>query len=389
MEIEYKLPDRKHEDWKYYDPSDYERNLAEISSEIKKDDLNQSELVKIVDKYVFREAVKSLIVTVNGHYRPDLSNFTNEDLEISSVDEAFFVKVKKDKVISTPVQVLHISNRNTFNQIRSVIDLEQNSMLDVIVTYVGLEDSCYIANARIDCNLAANARLHFDKIQNDSHKAVSLYNLNVKLERDADFQFNAFHFGAQSGRDEINVDLNGKNANADLSGLYVVSGKRKSHQVIKVNHNQSHCTSSQLFKGLIDDEARAEFNGMIDVKRDAQLTNATQLNNNLLLSDKAHVDSRPQLNILADDVKCAHGSTIGQLNEEELFYLQSRGLSKEDAFTTLTYSFCEQVLQKIKLASCKNYATNLAFQKISKDSHDETVAKLAQNDKFKKSRYTK
>lgn len=414
------FPNKKNESWKYYDFKDLFANGESIFSEAQasnKEELEKTALVKLVDKYVFRESAENLIVTVNGVYREDLSNFSNKDLEISDlnstdskilqdkeenqlgdkylralntlfIDNAFFIKVAKDKKIDKAVQVLHISNQNSFNQIRSIIELEENSSLDIIVNYVGLKDSKYVSNAIIDCHLAKNSRMNFAKIQSDSMHAVTLYNLNAKLERDSNFHFSSFHFGAQSSRDEITVDLNGTNAHADLNGLYVVNGNRRTHQKVVVNHNVERCTSNQLYKGIVADQAKAEFNGAIEVKRDAQLTDAKQLNNNLLLSDKAHVDSRPQLNILADDVKCAHGSTVGQLDEEELFYLQSRGFSKADAFTTLTYSFCEEILQKIKLESVKNYATNLAFNNIS-SGNDTTVSKLAQNDKFKKSRYSK
>jgi Fe-S cluster assembly protein SufD len=413
------LPDRKNESWKYYDFKDLLSNSENIFAQaetFKKEELEQKDLVKIVDKYVFRESIDNLIVTVNGVYREDLSNFNNKDVQISNlnsgdtkpfslieknqtgdpylrslntlfIDNAFFITANKGVNVEKAIQVLHISNQNSFNQIRSVIELEENAEMEIIVNYVGLEDSNYISNAIIDCKLAQNARLKFDKIQSDSKNAVTLYNLNAVLERDSDFNFSAFHFGAKSSRDEITIDLNGQNANADLNGLYVVNKDRKTHQKITVNHNVERCTSTQLFKGIISDEARAEFNGMIEVKKDAQLTDAKQLNNNLLLSAKAHIDSRPQLNILADDVKCAHGSTIGQLNEEELFYLQSRGLTKDDAFTTLTYSFCEEILNKIGLESVKNYATNLAFNNIASNESD-LLAKLAQNDKFKKSRYS-
>lgn len=413
------FPNNKNESWKYYSFQDLFSNSENIFSEketFKEEELDKKDLVKLVDKYVFRESSENLIVTVNGIYREDLSNFNSKEVQLLSlvndpetllnkeentlgdeylrslntlyIDNAFFIKVRKDLKLDKAIQVLHISNQNSFNQIRSIIELEENASMEIIVSYVGLEDSNYISNAIIDCYLAKNSNLTFEKIQNDSNNAVTLYNLNAKLERDSNFDFSSLHFGAKSSRDEITVDLDGANSHADLNGLYVVNGDRKTHQKITVNHNAPHTTSNQLFKGIVSDTARAEFNGMIDVKRVAQLTDAKQLNNNLLLSDKAHVDSRPQLNILADDVKCAHGSTVGQLDDEELFYLQSRGFTKPDAFATLTYSFCDDVLKKIQLESVRNYATNLAFNNIS-TGESSVLSKLANNDKFKKSRYSK
>ena len=204
--------------------------------------------------------------------------------------------------------------------------------------------------------------------------------------RDSDFEFNSFSFGALSSRDDINIDLREEAASAQVNGLYVVNQDRKSHHKVCINHLAAHTESQQLFKGLLQDQARAEFNGLIDVARDAQKINAEQLNNNLLLSKHAHIDSRPQLNILADDVKCAHGSTVGMLDPEELFYLQSRGLTEAEAKAILTYSFCQEIINKIDIESGRNYASNLAFSSLG-SSDNQVLASLAGNTKFKHSRY--
>jgi Fe-S cluster assembly protein SufD len=156
-----------------------------------------------------------------------------------------------------------------------------------------------------------------------------------------------------------------------------------------VNHRAGHSTSEQLFKGLLQGKSRAEFNGLIEVYRDAQQTNATQLNKNLLLSKDAHIDSRPQLNILADDVKCSHGSTVGSLSAGELFYLQSRGLDEMSAKAILTYSFARELISKIAVESAQNYATNLAFSSLrsQEDDSSATLDALADNNRYKKARY--
>ena len=303
----------------------------------------------------------------------------------------FLLDIKEGHKEARPLQILHISNKNHFNQIRSLIHVGKNAEQDIIVNYVGFEDSRYFTNAVIECYLDNGARLKLDKIQNDSKNATRLYNFYASLNRDSNFEFNSFSFGAKSSRDDIEVDIEASGAHASVNGLYVLNGSRKSHHKVTINHKVSHSTSEQLFKGLLLDESKAEFNGLIEVFRDAQKTDATQLNKNILLSPNAHIDSRPQLNILADDVKCAHGSTIGKLDQEELFYLMSRGLSKEEAQIILTYSFCQELIDKIKLSSVKNYAANLAFSSMkAKDSGlSKTLELLADNSKFKKSRYEK
>jgi Fe-S cluster assembly protein SufD len=142
-----------------------------------------------------------------------------------------------------------------------------------------------------------------------------------------------------------------------------------------------------MFKGLLDDSSKAEFNGLINVAKGAFQTDSTQLNKNLLLSEKAHIDSRPQLNILNDDVKCSHGSTVGNLDEEQLFYLESRGLSSEGARAILTYSFCQELIKRISIESARNYASNLAFANISKQEEGSLIfSTLAENSKFKRYR---
>ena len=425
------FPTRKHEDWKYYNFSDILDSGFNLDHPIETElssGISKTELVKIVDKFVFRESVENLIVTVNGAYSEELSNFNNDSIKIlnfnSSEDleknpwakercaklfakdlenetryfkilntllmaNGFLLEIPDNHKQEAPLQILHISNQNHFNQIRSLIHAGKNSEQDILVTYVGLEDSKYFTNAVIECHLDDGAKLKLNNIQNESKDSTRLYNFHASLSKDSNFEFNSFSFGAKSSRDDIEVDIEGSGAHASVNGLYVLNGSRKSHHKVTINHKVPNCTSEQLFKGLLLDESKAEFNGLIEVFKDAQKTNATQLNKNLLLSNKAHIDSRPQLNILADDVKCAHGSTIGKLDKEELFYLVSRGLSKEEAQIILTYSFCQELIDRIQLSSVRNYTANLAFSSMkAKDSNlNKTLSLLAENSKFKNSRY--
>lgn len=413
---ELRFPNNKEEDWKYFNFSDILNFKDDTNA-----GLTEAEIASLINKYVYKETSGQLIVTIDGNYRKDLSNFESNDIivanfnranelnpELKSITESLFASgleqessyfktvntvlmdngfllyIKPNSHSDKPVQILHISTKNNFNQIRSLIYAGKNSQTNLIVNYIGVGQ--YLTNAVIETKLEAGSRLKLSKIQNDSKEATCLYQLNASLMRDSDFEFNSFSFGAQSSRDDITVDLEQEAANAQVNGLYVVNQDRKSHHKVCINHHAAHTTSQQLFKGLLQDQAKAEFNGLIDVARDAQKINAEQLNNNLLLSSGAHIDSRPQLNILADDVKCSHGSTVGKLNPEELFYLQSRGLTDQEAKAILTYSFCQEIINKIDIESGRNYASNLAFASLG-SSKSEVLASLAGNSKFKHSQY--
>ena len=187
--------------------------------------------------------------------------------------------------------------------------------------------------------------------------------------KNSNFEYNSLDLKANHSRDNIKVDLLEPGAHSDLSGFYILNKDRKAHNIIKVNHLAPNCTSNQLYKGIISDSARAEFNGEINVSEGANGTNATQLNKNLLLSNNAHIDSRPQLSILADDVKCSHGSTVGELDEDEIFYLLSRGIKKDDALAMLTLSFCEEIIQKVTIDSAKQHIRNLTLENLDTKIH--------------------
>ncbi len=427
------FPSNRDEDWHYYDFKDIldvEYNIEKSSQKENQISLSKQELNQIIEKYVFKETVNNFLVTFNGAYSEEYSNFdfSNEEIKIINFNDTedlshdreaktliekyfasgiksedkyfklvntlllrngFFLNIKENYHSDKPLQILHISNQNSSNQIRSLIYSGKNSQLNLLVTYVGLEDSKYFTNAVIECFLDQGSKLKLDKIQNESQEATRLYSYSAKLERDSEFEFNSFSFGAKSSRDDIEIDILGTNAKAKANGLYVLNKDRKSHHRVVINHKVPHTTSEQLFKGLLQGKSKAEFNGLIDVSKGAEKTDASQLNKNLLLSKDAHIDSRPQLNILTDDVKCSHGSTVGRLNQEELFYLESRGLNEVDAKTVLTYSFCKELIDKIDMASARNYVSNLAFANLrdgTKEDGLDTLALLAENSKFKKSR---
>ena len=403
------FPNRKIEDWKYYDFSPILDNFLSFDT----CKITQIEKESLKD-FLFPECEKNLLVTVNGHFSEKLSNFSfsKEDISILNFNDpeqlksyqglddlvekyfaegienesnffkacntallsnAFLLKVKEGVQLKETLQILHISNEHCFNQTRSLIHLGANSKINIIVTYVGLAEIPFVNNAVIETVLEEGSELVLDKIQDDTQKGILLYDLKAKLLKNSRFEYSSLNLKANSSRDKISVDIDEEGAHADINGLYILNGERKAHNVITVNHNVGNSTSSQLFKGILSDKARAEFNGAINVARDANGTDAEQMNRDLVLSDEAHVDSRPQLNILADDVKCAHGSTIGDLEEDEIFYLLSRGIKKDDALAMLTLSFCDEVIQKVKIESARQHIKNMALENLDTQMHKANI----------------
>lgn len=419
------FPNKKSESWKYYNPEQIlEANFALNLGNQGISEENKARYQELISQHVYTETTNSLLVTIDGAFSPKLSNlsaFNQKDLKIlnfndpeqmaaepesQAIVEKHFAKNIKDennffKAINTALMskgflldvkdnfhsentlhVLHISHSNSFNQTRSLINIGKNAELKIIVNYIGLDDAQYFTNAAIEVFLADNAKLKLNKIQNESRSAIQMYNLYAELNRDSNFEFNAFSFGSSVSKDEIIVDVNQSGAHASINGLYVLQKQRRSHNEVVMNHNVSNTTSGQVFKGLLYDQSRSEFYGVVNIAKDAQQVDAAQLNKNLLLSDQAHADSRPQMNIYADDVKCAHGATVGQIDEEELFYLQSRGMSKNEAITMLTYSFCDELIKNVELESARDVLAKLAVKNLSQGLvliKDEPVTKQCLN----------
>ncbi|MEB3315743.1 MAG: Fe-S cluster assembly protein SufD [Candidatus Melainabacteria bacterium] len=407
------FPQKSSEDWKYYDSQPILENFFTLDiCEINKLDK------EIIRKHKFPECSENLLVTVNGYFSKELSSTSLTNQNISIIDfndpdqlkkhpteeeiinqhfaykinqeESFFkacntalmsngflLSVPDDTEIEETIQILHFSNESCFNQTRSLIYLGKNAKLKIIVSYIGLANSHFVNNAVVELILSEGAHFKLDKIQDDTQQGILLYDLYARLMKNSSFEYNSLDLKANHSRDNIKVDLLEPGADADLAGFYILNKDRKAHNIIKVNHLVPNCTSNQLYKGIISDSARAEFNGEINVSEGANGTNATQLNKNLLLSHNAHIDSRPQLSILADDVKCSHGSTVGELDEDEIFYLLSRGIKKDDALAMLTLSFCEEIIQKVTIDSAKQHIRNLTLENLDTKIHTaNTVHKL-------------
>jgi Fe-S cluster assembly protein SufD len=211
----------------------------------------------------------------------------------------------------------------------------------------------YLTNTVIDLDLADGARIQHFKIQREEPNAFHIATTTANLGASSHYDTTTINFGAAISRHGIEVRMDHEGAECLVDGLYMVDGNQHTDTHSLIDHRQPHCSSHQLYKGILDGKSRAVFNGKVFVRHGAQQTDAKQTNKNLLLSPEARVDTKPQLEIFADDVKCAHGAAVGQLDREELFYLESRGIRPALARNLLTYGFAEEVIEKIKIDSIK------------------------------------
>jgi Fe-S cluster assembly protein SufD len=386
------FPTVDREEWKY-------TNVAAIAKAKFEPAFERREETTALDAaqlqlFTYPEAHLSQLVFVNGFYRPELSSTKSLPGEMAVLDIADALKVEKySGIIREQLARSADSNENAFTalntafiasgaflfipegvQVESPVHLlflsdgrdapvasfprvlivaERGSTATVIESYAGVGEKAYFTNAVVEINLADGARLNHYKVQRESTEAFHVATTQATLGRASSFNSTTITLGARLSRHDINVMLDQEGAECWVDGLYIVGEDQHTDTHSLIDHRQPHCTSHQLYKGILDGKSRAVFNGKVFVREGAQQTDAKQTNRNLLLSNEARVDTKPQLEIFADDVKCAHGATVGQLEEEELFYLISRGLNPEIARNLLTYGFAEEVIEKIKVESIK------------------------------------
>jgi Fe-S cluster assembly protein SufD len=231
---------------------------------------------------------------------------------------------------------------------RVFVHLDRRAEAGLIEVYAGREGGRYFSNAVSDVRLEEGARLSYCKVQSEATGGVHIGTTRVHQKRDSYCENFQFSFGAGLSRQDLHVGLEGEGAETVLDGLYMVGGKQHVDNHTSIEHVVGHTTSEQLYKGILDGDARAVFNGHVRIHQDAQKSNSSQLNNNLLLSPRAEADTKPELEIYADDVKAAHGATIGRIDPEHIFYLQARAVPKDEAVRILSRGFAQDVVFRIK-----------------------------------------
>lgn len=372
------FPSLREEDWRYTNVSAIEKKLFKpvaglTAGTVDADWLRQHQL----------EDAWS-IVLVDGHFSAELSVLDGlpESVSVMSMAEALnaqsallerylgravagednsfiafntawftdglFVHVPAGQALAKPVQLLHVvTQAETLAATRHVIILDDSAEAQVIETFVGLGQA-YLSAAVTEVFVGPNADLTLYKQQSESDKAYHFGGIYVKQARDARFRHHNFAFGSLLARNDIHADLDHA-SECELNGLFVGGKRQHIDNHTRINHLEPRGSSREVYKGVLDDRARGVFQGRVIVAQDAQNTDSEMNNRNLLLSDDAEIDTKPQLEIYADDVKCGHGVTVGQLDEKSIFYLQSRCVDEETARNMLTFAFANEMVDKVKI----------------------------------------
>ena len=278
-------------------------------------------------------------------------------LNTAFINSGAFVLIPKDVKLAAPLQITYLSEPGSTNSVsfpRVLVVAEENSSATVIESYRSIGEGRYFTNAVIEIVLKEGARLEHYRLQRESRGAFHVATTSADLGPKSSYDATSITMGAQLSRHDIRVVMDHEGAECWVDGLYVVGSDQHTDTHSVIDHKKPHCVSHQLYKGILDGKARAVFNGKVFVRPGAQKTDALQTNKNLLLSNEARVDTKPQLEIFADDVKCAHGAAVGQIDQDELFYLETRGLNPELARNLLTYGFAEEVVAKIKVDTLRS-----------------------------------
>ncbi|MEK6409959.1 MAG: Fe-S cluster assembly protein SufD [Acidobacteriota bacterium] len=273
-------------------------------------------------------------------------------LNTAFMQDGAFVEIPKGLILDKPIYLIFVATQSEAPTViypRTLIVAGSGSQAQIIESYIGLSDSVYFTNAVTEIVAGENSVVEYYKLQHESKQAFHIGAVQVHQDRNGNFTSHTITLGGGLVRNELNAVLDGSGIECSLNGLYVTGGRQHVDNHTVVDHCKPHGTSRELYKGILGGKSSAVFNGSIVVRKDAQKTDARQSNKNLLLSEGATINSKPQLEINADDVKCTHGTSIGHLDEDSVFYLRSRGVGPDEARTILTYGFADDVLNRMKL----------------------------------------
>ena len=273
-------------------------------------------------------------------------------LNTAFMQDGAFVEIPKGLVLDKPVYLIFVATECEVPTVvypRNLIVAGSGSQAQIIESYISLSDNVHFTNAVTEVVAGENSVVEYYKLQHESERAFHIGAVQVHQDRNSNFTSHTVTLGGGLVRNDLNAVLQGSGIECSLNGLYVTSGRQHVDNHTVIDHCRPHGTSHELYKGILGGKSSAVFNGSIVVRKDAQKTDARQSNKNLLLSEGATINSKPQLEINADDVKCTHGTSIGHLDEDSLFYLRSRGVDPDEARTVLTYGFANDVLNRMKL----------------------------------------
>ncbi|HKJ79499.1 MAG TPA: Fe-S cluster assembly protein SufD [Prolixibacteraceae bacterium] len=295
---------------------------------------------------------------------------TGEDpmvaLNTAFAKDGYFLYVPKNTTVDIPIQVINFlkSDKEAYVTQRNFIWIEEGASAKIISCEHTLNLNSYLNNSVTEVFVGQNAEFEYYTLQNQHNKTTSINSMYIQQERDSKVTTLTSSLHGGFIRNNLKFVLNGENAEANLFGMSFIDNKQHVDNFTQVIHAKPHCLSNQLYKNVLDDESTGAFSGRIHVVRDAQKTNAFQRNNNLLLTDKATMQTKPQLIIDADDVKCSHGATVGQIDEDALFYLRSRGINEDKARLMMMNAFAHEVVQKIKVEPLRDRIDELVDKRL-------------------------
>ena len=281
-------------------------------------------------------------------------------LNTAFLNGVHFTRVPRGKIIEQPIEISCTGEQGMALPHRTLIVVGADAHCTIVETYRGT--GSYFTNAVTEIVVGDSAVVDHYKIQEEPREAFHIATMQVTLGRSANFTSHSISIGGALVRNDANATLS-EGTEATLNGLYIVNGRQHVDNHTVIDHAKPHGTSHEVYKGILDGKASAVFNGRIIVRKDAQKTDSKQTNKNLVLSDDAVIDTKPELQILADDVRCTHGATIGQLDAESLFYLQSRGIGKSQARDVLTYAFAQDIIDRVKVPALKDHLEKVLFEK--------------------------
>ena len=389
------FPSKKEEEWKY----------TSLKSILKKeyDIANPPETavdLKEVKKYFIQNIDTYKIVFLNGVYSPFLSETTHSGIDVCLLSSAIskpkykmildhyfnkiatnnegfthantafaqqgaFIHIPKNTIVNKPIQIIYFASKaNQFLQPRNLVVVDENSHVQILERHQTIDNATTLTNSVTEIFAAKRAIVDYNKIQNDTENASLIDQTFVQQKDNSIVSVNTFSFGGKLTRNNLEFHHQGERIESFLNGLTVTDKKQHVDNHTVVYHNKPNCESHELYRGIYADKSSGVFNGKVIVHQKAQLTNAFQQNNSILIGDKSSINAKPQLEIFADDVKCSHGCTIGQLDESALFYMQQRGIPKKEAHALLLFAFGNDVIEKIKFPQLKNRITKLMANKL-------------------------
>lgn len=391
------FPTKKEEAWKYTSLNAILKNDFTVFPK------NENAVeFKDVKKYFLHEIDTYKVIFIDGIFSSFLSSTTHEGLDVclmssaltkpkykmvideyynkiaskeetlTTLNTAFategaYINIPKSKIVEKPIEIIYFSTgieNALMLQPRNLIIVGENAHVQIIERHQGLHENAVLTNAVTEVFAKKRAIVDYYKIQNDLPSANLIDNTYISQKQESRVSVHTFSFGGNMTRNNLNFYHFGERIDSTLKGITIIGDKQHVDHYTLVHHATPNCESHQNYKCIVNDNATGVFNGKIYVDKEAQKTNAFQQNNNILLSDKATVNAKPQLEIFADDVKCSHGCTIGQLDESAMFYMQQRGIPKQEAKALLMFAFCNEAIESIKIAELKQRITKIITNKL-------------------------